>query len=85
MAKRQKPRNFHACHPIMKKGGVHEKSKGALRAAAKRETRRKTGEWLGGTHSRFRMILPYLIDPRIILTLFNLMYRVSGSTCQRFK
>ena len=47
MAKRNKPRNFHACHPIMRKGGVHEKSKSAKRAAAKRETHRKVGEWLG--------------------------------------
>ncbi len=47
MAKRQKNRNFHACHPIMRKGGVHEKSSSAKRAAAKRETRRKAKEWLG--------------------------------------
>lgn len=47
MPKRNKPRNFHACHPIMGKGGVHEKSKSAKRAAAKRETRRKASEWLG--------------------------------------
>ena len=40
-------RNLHACHPIMKKGGVHEKSKGAKRLAAKQETRKKTREWLG--------------------------------------
>lgn len=45
MAKRDKPRNFHACHPIMRKGGVHEKTKGAKRAAVKRETRRKASEW----------------------------------------
>jgi hypothetical protein len=38
MPKSRKPRNFHACHPIMKKGGVHEKSQGAKRAAAKRDT-----------------------------------------------
>ena len=47
MPRRQKSRNFHACHPIMGKGGVHERSKGAKRAAAKRETRRKASEWLG--------------------------------------
>lgn len=47
MSRRTKPRNGHACHPIMRKGGVHEKSKGAKRAAAKRETRQKAGEWLG--------------------------------------
>lgn len=47
MSKRQKPRNLHACHPIMRKGGVHEKSKGAERAAAKRDTQKRAGEWLG--------------------------------------
>ena len=40
MAGKQKRRNGHAFHPIMKKGGVHEKSTGAKRAAQKRETRR---------------------------------------------
>ena len=47
MPRANRPRNFHACHPIMSKGGVHEKSKGAKRAAAKHETRRKVKEWLG--------------------------------------
>ena len=47
MSKRVKPRNFHACHPIMRKGGVHEKTKGAQRAAARRETRQKASEWPG--------------------------------------
>lgn len=46
MPKRQAPRNRHAYHPIMRKGGVHEKSTGAKRAAGKRETRRKSSEWL---------------------------------------
>lgn len=47
MPKTSKPRNFHACHPIMRKGGAHEKSKSGKRSAAKRETRRKASEWLG--------------------------------------
>ena len=47
MPKRRQPRNLHACHPIMRKGGVHEKSKGAKRAAAKRDTQQKASEWLG--------------------------------------
>lgn len=34
--KYQKSRNTHACNPIMRKGGYHQKSKGAQRAAAKR-------------------------------------------------
>lgn len=46
MQTKQKRRNLHACHPIMKKGGVHEKSKSAKRAAIKRETRKKASEWL---------------------------------------
>lgn len=50
MVKVKKSRNLHACHPIMKKGGVHEKSKGAKRAAAKRETREKASEWLSRSH-----------------------------------
>ncbi|SMF65854.1 hypothetical protein SAMN02745866_04236 [Alteromonadaceae bacterium Bs31] len=50
MPKRQKPRNFHACHAIMRKGGVHEKTKGAKRAAVKHDTRRKANEWLGRSH-----------------------------------
>ncbi|WP_317932233.1 hypothetical protein [Halioxenophilus sp. WMMB6] len=51
MAKRRNtPRNLHACHPIMGKGGVHEKSKGAKRQAVKHETRRKSSEWLGRSH-----------------------------------
>ena len=44
--KKQALRNFHACHPILKKGGVHEKSKGAKRLAAKRHVRQKVNEWL---------------------------------------
>ncbi len=39
--------NPYACHPMLKKGGCHEKSKGAKRAAAKRETRQTAKEWLG--------------------------------------
>ncbi len=40
-------RNFHACHPIMKKGGVHEKSRGAKRASQKRATRKLVSDQLG--------------------------------------
>ncbi len=45
MATKQRRRNGHACHPIMRKGGAHEKSKGAKRAAAKRQTASKAREW----------------------------------------
>lgn len=46
MPNKQQRRNGHAFHPIMRKGGVHEKSKGAKRAAAKRQTDGKVREWL---------------------------------------
>ncbi len=39
-------RNGHAFHPIMRKGGVHEKSNKAKRKADKMQTSRKAGEWL---------------------------------------
>ena len=45
MSERRKWRNVHATNPIMRKGGVHEKSKGAQRAAAKRTTKQLAGEW----------------------------------------
>lgn len=44
---KQQKRNGHAFHPIMGKGGVHEKSKSAKRSAAKRQTDQKVREWLG--------------------------------------
>lgn len=46
-AVKQQKRNGHAFHPIMAKGGVHEKSKSAQRAAAKKQTNQKVREWLG--------------------------------------
>lgn len=39
MKKLFKKRNPHAMNPLMRKGGVHQKSNKAQRAAAKRETR----------------------------------------------
>lgn len=45
MPKKQERRNGHAFHPIMKKGGVHEKSEKAKRAAAKLQTNKKGKEW----------------------------------------
>ena len=51
MAKRKRKaslRNHHAHHPIMKKGGVHEKSRSAKRAASKGETRRQVHDALRG-------------------------------------
>lgn len=44
---KQEKRNGHAFHPIMKKGGVHEKSEKAKRKAAKREVNLKVQECLG--------------------------------------
>lgn len=37
-----KLRNRHACHPIMRKGGVHDKTNSAKRAAEKQKTRALT-------------------------------------------
>src|SRR5690606_28855334 len=51
---KQPKRNGHAFHPIMNKGGAHEKSKGAKRAAAKRQTNQSVREWLGRS---FRLVL----------------------------
>ena len=41
------PRNPFANHPMMKKGGVHQKSKSAERAKARRETRKQARDWAG--------------------------------------
>jgi hypothetical protein len=38
----QKPRNPYADHPLMRKGGVHQKSTSALRAKARRELKQLT-------------------------------------------
>ncbi|MEJ2443374.1 MAG: hypothetical protein P8Y42_07920 [Exilibacterium sp.] len=45
MGNKPKLRNRHAAHPIMRKGGVHEKSRSAKRREAKRETRRAIENW----------------------------------------
>ena len=45
MASKKSMRNGHACHPIMRKGGVHEKTNKAKRKAAKQQTYRKVNEW----------------------------------------
>ncbi len=47
MPKKQEKRNGHAFHPIMSKGGVHEKTEKAKRKAAKHDLNRKVNEWLG--------------------------------------
>lgn len=44
--KKQERRNGHAFHPIMSKGGVHEKTEKAKRKAAKQEMKRKVSELL---------------------------------------
>ena len=54
-------RNIHACHPIMRKGGVHEKSKGAKRAKAKKEVRQKVKEWSNSLRSDFECSLLNII------------------------
>lgn len=59
-------RNFHACHPIMKKGGVQEKSRGAKRAAEKRATRQKVSDHLGRSPRR-----PVLLVILLIVAFFH--------------
>lgn len=49
------PRNSVAQHPLMRKGGVHEKSKSAQRSAARRETQRLARDW--GAH--FPLLISY--------------------------
>ena len=39
------PRNPFANHPLMKKGGAHQKSKTAERTKARRETQRLARDW----------------------------------------
>lgn len=39
------PRNQVAQSPLMRKGGPHQKSKSALRTAARRETQRLSRDW----------------------------------------
>lgn len=57
MPKKQERRNGHAFHPIMSKGGVHEKSEKAKRRAAKHEINRKVNEWLGRSITLLRVRL----------------------------
>ena len=45
MKTKQKKRNGHAFHPIMKKGGVHETPKSSERRKVKKETERMVREW----------------------------------------
>lgn len=44
-------RNLHAIAPIMRKGGVHEKTESAKRTAARRELRNITRQGTGRGHS----------------------------------
>jgi hypothetical protein len=40
------PRNPFADHPLMRKGGVHEKSKKTLRASIRRETKQLVRDYI---------------------------------------
>jgi hypothetical protein len=44
---KQEKRNRHAFHPIMKKGGVHEKTNKAKRKSERQDIDRKVKDWLG--------------------------------------
>lgn len=43
--KRVRFRNHVACNPLLRKGGVHEKSTGAKRSAAKRKVKKEAMNW----------------------------------------
>ena len=49
MPKKQERRNGHAFHPIMSKGGAHEKTEKAKRKAAKQNLKRKIQELHGSS------------------------------------
>ena len=51
MPGKKQSRNGHAFHPIMRKGGVHEKTEKAKRKAEKLQTSRKAREWLDRSHT----------------------------------
>ncbi len=40
-------RNLHAIAPIMRKGGVHQKSESAQRAAMRRDLKKQTRQLIG--------------------------------------
>jgi hypothetical protein len=52
MPGKKQSRNGHAFHPIMRKGGVHEKTGKAKRKAEKLQTSRKAREWLDRSHPK---------------------------------
>ena len=56
MPNKQKRRNGYAFHPIMLKGGVHEKSKKAKRRAVKQETLHLAKEWLDRSDLQFDIL-----------------------------
>lgn len=45
MKSKKKLKNGHACHPIMRKGGVHEASKTGKRRQAKNELNSMVKAW----------------------------------------
>ncbi len=63
--KKQERRNGHAFHPIMGKGGVHEKTEKAKRKAAKHEMNRKVQEWLGRSSSLLTLNILQLNIPSL--------------------
>lgn len=73
MPKKRKPRNFHACHPIMRKGGIHEKSQGAKRAAAKQETQRNLRDSLAASQSFYGLFQKEQLQPtgKMVLCFTN--------------
>lgn len=43
--KQFKPRNLVACSPLMKKGGIHQKSKSALRTQTRQKLNTQLEDW----------------------------------------
>lgn len=44
------PRNPFSDHPLMRKGGVHQKTKSAERSQTRRETKRLARDWSSNSH-----------------------------------
>ncbi len=64
------PRNPFSNHPLMRKGGAHEKTKSAQRAQTRRETKKLARDWS-------------LISPAILITWLRLLLLLNGGRyCQ---
>jgi hypothetical protein len=53
MKTKKQQRNGHACHAIMRKGGVHEESKTGKRRKTKNDTQKQIQAWRDHAGSLF--------------------------------